>query len=704
MKQIIKIFSFFLVFIIFFTLAGGLFKLKTGNDEMLDKAYYFYHEPRNTIETIFVGPSVVYHGVNPIELYKDYGLSTYVIGSPVQPVMMSYYWVKEAFRLHSETLSTIVFDVSELRQRPGLSRYQSAIDYMHFSPIKLEALRSMTNNLNSFLSIFISLFEYHDRWLELTKSDFVYEKDINTRGYLLRTKNVYSSNNNDYNGLQYYSTYVNPSAEQARLDDEAVTYFEKLVAFCREKHLKLVLIKTPTMEPQWNDSLHKAIAELADKNDLLFFDFNYSPFIDELNIVYTIDHYDPYHLNYYGAKKLSNWLGKYLVEECLNHDFRDKNGYEYLNKQLLTNETYYKLSLDLSQLWDITKYLQMSINTIPNIMVFISAKEDASASLLSSQREMMNKIGLSKTIELNYRDSYLAVLTKENVIAEILQKASSARQSENFSANSPIEAEIQDTSIRYSGTTPTGEPFEIISGGFYDGNRSSIMINGKEYSKNGRGFNIVVYDFIEKKVIDSASFDTFAESYREKPLEEQFKEAKSVGTPYSELNEKIKGLYLYDRSYGNLKITKLWDYFGEKGDPFIYLDPFLNNSGYMLFFSVKNEASRMMDQNVRNAFAEIGLQKLSEISYRDSYIGIIDDGKVIYEEKSDDSEPLVYQFYGIAVQSGGLDSGNISSIKIEGKEESPNENGLNIVIYDKELDIVVTKQAFDFFAEKMVLQ
>ena len=38
----------------------------------------------------------------------------------------------------------------------------------------------------------------------------------------------------------------------------------------------------------------------------------------------------------------------------------------------------------------------------------------------------------------------------------------------------------------------------------------SILINGKEYAVNSRGLNIVVYDNINKCVVDSICFDTHA--------------------------------------------------------------------------------------------------------------------------------------------------------------------------------------------------
>lgn len=49
--------------------------------------------------------------------------------------------------------------------------------------------------------------------------------------------------------------------------------------------------------------------------------------------------------------------------------------------------------------------------------------------------------------------------------------------------------------------------YKIVSQGYYAGKSATIEIDGREYSKNGRGFNMVVYDHVTMKVIDQVRFD-----------------------------------------------------------------------------------------------------------------------------------------------------------------------------------------------------
>lgn len=51
--------------------------------------------------------------------------------------------------------------------------------------------------------------------------------------------------------------------------------------------------------------------------------------------------------------------------------------------------------------------------------------------------------------------------------------------------------------------------YDMTSAGNGCGNTSSIKIDGKEYSKNGRGLNFVVYNHDTKKIVDAVCFDTY---------------------------------------------------------------------------------------------------------------------------------------------------------------------------------------------------
>lgn len=79
------------------------------------------------------------NGIIPIELYREYGICAYNLGTEQQPLMTSYYWLLETERLHKETLDTVVLDASMLRRTPIDEVYQKSLDGMKLSKVKLQA-------------------------------------------------------------------------------------------------------------------------------------------------------------------------------------------------------------------------------------------------------------------------------------------------------------------------------------------------------------------------------------------------------------------------------------------------------------------------------------------------------------------------------------------------------------------------------------
>lgn len=121
-----------------------------------------------------------------------------------------------------------------------------------------------------------------------------------------------------------------------------------------------------------------------------------------------------------------------------------------------------------------------------DLVLLISAKDEAGYSLTDESICKMQQLGLAFSLKEQYQNSYLAILDQSRCLAEdcgpdILT----------------IETEI------------SGNAILITSAGANAGNYSSIKINGEEYSCNQRGLNIVLMDRNSGKVLDSVCLDTY---------------------------------------------------------------------------------------------------------------------------------------------------------------------------------------------------
>jgi len=135
---------------------------------------------------------------------------------------------------------------------------------------------------------------------------------------------------------------------------------------------------------------------------------------------------------------------------------------------------------------NINKYLDKLIAAEGRYVVLISVKDEASNALTTELMDRLQALGVQTDLIGKYRNSFYSVMDGSSVIAEDIGTSLLGRQ----------------------GRLTDGQTYSVTSVGYDCGNTSSIVINGVEYSKKGRGLNIVVYDKKYKCVIDSVAFDT----------------------------------------------------------------------------------------------------------------------------------------------------------------------------------------------------
>ncbi len=550
-RKAIKALIFVLIAAAAFVLVGFVMQPIWG-----DENYYptrgFYEVENNTIETIFLGASHARAGISPMELYETYGISSYDLSTDGQPAMAAYYWLQEAYRLHPETLDTVVLDTGMLFEFPVMASYHKSIDPMRFSKIKIQAVRAYTDDFSDFLTNLFPLLSYHDRWQEITDEDFLKlnkEPRPYLRGYTLQTTQWVNSVTDEsqlITPLLVVDEDEAPSETTVETVEISVGYVDQIVSFCEEKDLTLVLVAMPS---EWNSGDHNAIQALADEYGIDFLDFNVDPYYSATDFDMASDVIVPsedesirsdLHANYYGAEKLTDYLGQYLIEECGNRDVRGDEKYAFMEDEL---EDYnrYTVGIALGEIEDPAEYLSYLLEE-EDYEIFLSVKEDAAYSLAEEQRDYFASIGLTELADLGYRDSYLAVIDDGEVLTEerlAYDEDDAEEQAEELDETRTVTVEGKlGNRVSYL-LSSCGGPSDA-------GAVSSCVIDGTENSKNKRGLNIVVYDKKLRCVVDTVTFDTHASATR-KPVYVEAALARDLedGVSYDDLSSAEKRLYDY---------------------------------------------------------------------------------------------------------------------------------------------------------------
>ncbi|MGN0316748.1 MAG: SGNH/GDSL hydrolase family protein [Lachnospira sp.] len=310
MKTIIKkIVAAFLALVIFFISLLGVQRLlvpkyvtNIPEGSMISE---FYDEKMNH-DVIFIGDCEVYENINPIVMWEEYGVSSYVRGTSQQLMWQSYYVLEETLKY--EKPSVVVLNVLSMRfDKPNSEEYNRlTFDNMRLSKTKLDALKVSMTEKENLVDYIFPILRYHYRWSELTKEDFQYyfnTEDVTHNGYMLRVDVKPAKDVPKGRPLADYT-----------FGQMAYEYLDKITALCKENDIELVLVKAPTIYPYWYDEWNEQMEEYAAKNDISF--YNFIPLADEMGIDYDTDTSDGgIHLNVYGAEKYTKYLGEILVRE-----------------------------------------------------------------------------------------------------------------------------------------------------------------------------------------------------------------------------------------------------------------------------------------------------------------------------------------------------------------------------------------------------
>ena len=679
-KIVLRVTLFLCVFLAIFNVLNQLMPPNwRASWNNYDTVHGFYEEPENTIEVVILGTSSTVNGFIPMELYENYGICAYNLGTEQQPMLASYYWLQEAYRLHPESLKVVVANPSTLDSDVASAYYRKALDGMHFSRVKFNAIKDFVDDPKEILSYLVPLFSYHDRWSSLGEADFEklgYEPNTYTRGYNFTTKRFIDTAN--YDTIPVPIFYADETAKIQTPKEEALYYMNRIIDFCDDHSLKLIWIRTPALN--WSSRWNKTVTEIVEKGNSEFVDMNFSPMIDILNYNMALDNMDNRHENFWGAEKITNWLGEYLLTEGCVTDVRGDERYAFMEEELRAYHANIRDIAAMQVASDPAVYLSIA-SQMPNCIVFVSAKDDAAESLTQRQRDTFSGIGLSRLAALSYRDSYLAVLDKGIVVSEMVDI-----WNKGDDAKAPISAE---------GTFAEGHQYTITSGGYAFGNTGSILIDGVEKAKNTRGLNIVVYDYEKDELVDTVAFDTCISSERIADVSATLAAELEKGTSYEKLTGNVEKLYLYNRRSDNTRISRFTDrVLGEDG-LWDFLMTYWDKADYALFISVCEDAASAFDGSARRAFSQIGLAELAQLEPGDSYIGVVDNSAVIYEQRDHGEAPISKKESNYSIVSAGTSAGSKASIKVDAKEYAPNTRGINLVVYDKQLGTVVNQAVFD---------
>ena len=254
--------------------------------------YEISGEKDNSVDVVFLGDSLVYSSVSPMELWNEFGYTSFDCAEAAQIIPDSYRYLEFVFE----------------NQKPKVVFMEANVLFRDPKKRKIDV--SMAQSL---LRVF-PIVKYHDNWKKYLeeKSDGLWVNIY--KGYKYITKIDSATDKN----------YMAETEEYNKIPEHNMEYFDKIVDLCKENDAKLILIGFPS-QTSWKYKKHNTATKVAKDYGLEFIDLN----IVKLGINWVDDTKDKgAHLNHSGAKKVSTYIGNYIKDNNLVEDHREDDYYK----------------------------------------------------------------------------------------------------------------------------------------------------------------------------------------------------------------------------------------------------------------------------------------------------------------------------------------------------------------------------------------
>lgn len=293
------------VIILFFILLGisHFFVPKSnakGNGIHEARANGVLGEAKDTIDVLVIGDSESFTSISPLPIWNKYGFTMYNGGVSRQYLVDTYDYLNKV--LKNQSPKVVLLEANAIYRKMNVN-----------------------NVLSTKSQSILPIFQYHDRWKSMTSNDF--------------TKKIKYTWTDELKGFYYNISVVPPKSvgdymknNKKRTGISSINkyYLDKIIDKCNQNDIKIILYTVPSTL-NWNEKRDEEVTKYAKSKNIEYLDLNL--LVNELGIDWNQDSRDGGdHLNYYGAVKVTEFMGKYLYDLNILPNHKGDAKYDGWNK------------------------------------------------------------------------------------------------------------------------------------------------------------------------------------------------------------------------------------------------------------------------------------------------------------------------------------------------------------------------------------
>lgn len=279
-----------------------------------------FYDSDEEYDVLFFGSSHAVMGVLPMELWHNYGMTSYNLANNGQMIPTDYWVLRSA--LERKKPSLVVMDVYTLYadEKYAVMEYaHGSIDPMPLSKTKIDAIYDIFPQENRF-EFLLPFSIYHNRWDTVTAQFF--DRSLSAQ------KGAFENNAQGtpfVEPVQKIKMTVDEYAETPETTNKE--YLRRSIELCQENDIPILLVAAPFNDHDYLTEWTNGARQLAKEYDI--------PFLNglEADLIQTnCDLYDRGHLNSSGARKWTDYLGQYISENYAIADKREDAAYSAWNE------------------------------------------------------------------------------------------------------------------------------------------------------------------------------------------------------------------------------------------------------------------------------------------------------------------------------------------------------------------------------------
>lgn len=292
-------------------------------DSNVQRVTGFRLEKEDSLDVVLLGASEVINAWSAPYAYEHYGFTSYPFALSGCSDVLWYTQLEEVLDRQSPQL--VVVEISGVNyERAADLHHNSDIHYllddMPLSPLKLRAFsRLCSRDTDSPLCMQFPLIKYHSNWHDLK----LQETARNDRDALLRRG--YAALRGGSAGMDFHSPSggtrnVAKDRGECDLAPEAEQALRDFLALCEREGVEVLFVRLPHRIGVKDAEMYKQFRQInragriVQEEGFRFLNLDQCP--GDIGLDQTLDYSDRTHMNLSGQLKMTDWLARYLVEEC----------------------------------------------------------------------------------------------------------------------------------------------------------------------------------------------------------------------------------------------------------------------------------------------------------------------------------------------------------------------------------------------------